>query len=421
MKKYSLGFVLAVFLMGSLCGCGKEQKDTYMEGTDYQYMYEDLERLFPNQAKGAKGYYMLNGKFIYYIDKEDNIVTPLCNKPNCLHNKETQEERYQSCNGYVDNNGTTGIGYCNGYIYYVICNWETDNQYQLYRVKEDGSVKEKIYQWDNSTIKQWIVHRNKFYYVEVTYTTQENGEVAEHYSVKELNLKNPVHGKEKVIYQPEENLVIQDIAWPAAYGNHFYFDVFAYRESKEDITDENYLEYLYMKTFEYDLSKKQIHEIEAPDNGFVQKVTFYQDKLLILPWNPEKQTGEQQSCYITELDGSNSKVFMEDTLEGENLFWDGAYLYVGNSGMISEENNIQQNYKVYNENLEQIDEIATPYAGTGDPAIGDRFGMFLVFSGENEDEWTIEYFDKATLGQYQGKAFSTNVIAQMEYQEFEKE
>lgn len=421
MKKIGKKIAIVTLLALSLCGCAEKQEDTYMEGTDYQYMYKDLENIFPRQAKGEEGYYLLNGKFIYYINKEENAVMPLCNKPNCLHNQETEESRYQSCNGYVENNGMIGIAYCDGYLYYVSCKFDEKNMYELYRVKEDGSVKELVHQWNDSTIKQWIVHRNKFYFVEVTYETQEDGEIGELYAVKELDLKKALNGKETVIYEPEENLVIEDIAWPSAYGNHLYFDVFAYTASDDVVTNDNYQDYLYMKTFEYNLTDKKFHEIESPEEGFVQNVTFYKDKLLVHPWNPEKEMEEQQTCYITDLDGSNSEVFMENALAGENFIWDGTYLYVGNRNMISEDNPVKQIYKVYNEQLEKIDEIAMAFENVGDPSIGDGLGMFLVFTDENAEQWTLEYFDKSTLGQYQGKAFSTNVIAEMEYQEYEKE
>ncbi len=43
----------------------------------------------------------LVGYYLYYVDKETMEYTPLCNKPNCLHQKETDPMKVTNCNAMV--------------------------------------------------------------------------------------------------------------------------------------------------------------------------------------------------------------------------------------------------------------------------------------------------------------------------------
>lgn len=413
---------LCFFILG-ITGCAPEEKlpDTYIAGSDHQYMYYDRQNYFSRQAEGEKGYYLLQGNYIYYIDKDSKNVIPLCSKADCLHNSESDEDKYSDCNAYVANNGMVQISYCNGYLYYINEDY-INEEFVLYRLKEDGSSREVLKRWKDCAIKQWIVHRDRLYYIEVDYSTGENGKTLEHYYIKSLSLKGNFQKIDsETIYTPDENLYVLDVSWPQAYGNHFYFQVLGYTTLDADsVTDENYQDYLYMKTFEYDLLDGSLHDIWAEEELYVQGVTFWQNRIIVFPGDQEMERGEQAVSYIADLDGSNRKVFSEEVLRGQLYLSDEEHLYLSNSILVLLGIENQQQYIVYNSDNEKIDTIGMPFQGAGDPEIGGTGGMFLAFGDENDtSKWYIEYFDKSTLGSYQGSALQTTRIADMTYNAFE--
>lgn len=408
----------AIGIMCIFTGCSKTDKlsDSYTEGMDYQYMYCDYYNFFPRQAEGEQGYYMLQGHYIYYVDKEENTVIPLCNKADCLHDKEENEDKYKQCNAYVENNGEVGIAYCDHYLYYICQESQeniTEQEYVLYRMKEDGSAKEVLKKWDDGTrIDQWIVHRNALYYVEVSYKTGEKS-TEQIFQIKSLPLKGIVK-KEQIIYEPEEELNTKYVGWLQAYGNHIYFQVLGYMADDDKVDNDNYADYLYMKTLEYDVTDGTMHDIVVGEGQYVQGVTFWQGKILVTPWSPEKKDGEIGGSYISNLDGSDMEIYIEDIRQGEKLYSDGNYLYVSNNLLVYGGEDEKQIYKVFDKDKNLVDTLGMPIKGSGEPPIGNKDLMLLIIDSDNREFWTMSYFDKSTIGKYQGQPFEVQSITQVE-------
>lgn len=115
MKKalISIILILTITLIG--CGCNdinNEYDENYNYITDCQLAKAALLQPFAkcNVTKCETGYYALASKILYYIEGSTMRTTPLCNKPNCMHNNE-------SCNAYVG--VVDDIFYSDGYIYYM--------------------------------------------------------------------------------------------------------------------------------------------------------------------------------------------------------------------------------------------------------------------------------------------------------------
>ena len=137
MKKI-LAFLCASILLVSLCAAcqSKELPDTYVEGSDYQYMQLESRRFFMMQSQGSKAFYLLHGNYIYFIDEGSDMILPLCNKADCLHDKETDPEKYSYCNACIlpENKlplGDAGISYCNGFLYCLDCGYAGPNRISL--------------------------------------------------------------------------------------------------------------------------------------------------------------------------------------------------------------------------------------------------------------------------------------------------
>ena len=103
MKQKIAAVFCAAILLAMLCtACqSKELPDTYVEGSDYQYMQLESKRFFMKQSQGSKGLYVLHGNYIYFLDESSDTILPLCNKADCLHDKETDPEKYSYCNACV--------------------------------------------------------------------------------------------------------------------------------------------------------------------------------------------------------------------------------------------------------------------------------------------------------------------------------
>ena len=89
--------------------------------------------------------------------------------------------------------------------------------------------------------------------------------------------------KENVVFTADADLEVVTLGKPTAYGHHLYFQIVAYIPAEEEITDDNFLEYLYYKTFEYNIVSGQISELLLPDmlsSEYVSGVVFWDDKLL---------------------------------------------------------------------------------------------------------------------------------------------
>ena len=168
--------VLIVFLcLSLLTGCDNRDKNTSAaEDQSYQYAFEDTG-VSPKFYKTAKGYYFTSGKFIYYLDGKTMKYTPVCNKPDCLHDQQTDFYESDQCNAYIrgqESPVTEGIGYYNGYIYYQESVGDSfDRHYVISRLAADGSSKDIIV--DDEDIKntpyRLIVHRGYLYYTKNKY------------------------------------------------------------------------------------------------------------------------------------------------------------------------------------------------------------------------------------------------------------
>ena len=276
MKSKLAGALLMLFIF-VLSGCSPREEqlpDTYVDGSDYQYMYTREASNFPNFQKGDNGYYLLWNDFIYFFDEEDELIVPLCSKPDCLHDKETAQEKRESCNAYASTFTSTGLAYCNGDLYYV----DTDNSSHfptLYQYMSDGSGRKKLYEWTEEGFMptQWIVHRDVLYYTLQSYYTDEE-EIDQFLAFYALPLTGKDRLKPEQIYFPEEEgMETIVLGNPVAYGNYVYF-LEAGNQKKGDEQVSSYI-----KTHVYNIQTGKISEIRVPgqkwNSGRIKSFFYY--------------------------------------------------------------------------------------------------------------------------------------------------
>ena len=92
MKKVILIIILILNIY--MIGCSKsyESSDDYIEGQDAQYMYmmTDRDRYI---TASEEGYYFVNGIYLYFCSYDTMKPIVLCNKAECLHDKELDETK----------------------------------------------------------------------------------------------------------------------------------------------------------------------------------------------------------------------------------------------------------------------------------------------------------------------------------------
>lgn len=253
-----------------LTACSSEGEefleDTYIEGQDYQYMFtaSDLGANFV--TRGDKGYYTCIHHFILYFDPETKTATPLCNRVDCLHDKEENERLREKCNVYVGftwDGPENQIVFYNGALY-MLNPLNEDNHDELIKFSIDGSGRTVVRKFEDGSISYWIIHRGYMYFISNFYniTDEEGGAVNYKNSLFRCSINN-TNKEIELIYEPEEGLSEAEALTPRAYGNHIYFFQSAF--TKEIKKGVNYREYLAWKTFQYDIRTKKISEIMVED------------------------------------------------------------------------------------------------------------------------------------------------------------
>ncbi len=410
MKKQYILIIFFLVAMLGMIGCGKtELGDFYVEGSDYQYMFEGSFIFYKGQARGSNGHFFTMGHYIYYLDDDTKTLVPLCNKVDCLHNKETDESRYEECNAHINNTtsaGEVGIAYCNGYLYFI--NKRLDWSQDLYRMKEDGSEKQSIYHWEDSRVEEWAIHRDVLYYVEHTYEAvddkQNNSGTIEHYAVKKLALTGMGNKQPDAIYEVEEGHTVYSLSKVKAYGNHVYFTLHGASVSDVDvITDENVYDYVYLKQIAYDINTGECKLLKLPEEKkgvSLSAVAFWKGKLILNQYNNNQEADGKANSYIADLDGSNVELFEKDKIQGESYISDGKYLYISNSIYVLMGKVEKEYYRIYDQDMNLLDTLELPFSV--DPEIGMEEGSYVFWLNDDETGVDLMFFDKSTIGTYHG-------------------
>lgn len=89
-------FILCVFLILNIftISCSDERNlgNEYIEGKDAQYMFMTTDRDRYITAN-EEGYYFVSGIYLYFCSYDTMEPIVLCNKAECLHDKELDETK----------------------------------------------------------------------------------------------------------------------------------------------------------------------------------------------------------------------------------------------------------------------------------------------------------------------------------------
>lgn len=180
MKKILLLFLTFTLVISVFSGCGKNSSkskkdesnkinysDTYVFGQDMQNNLFHQE--YNNICESKDSYYYLENGFVYIIDKKSHKCQPLCNKTNCLHDKETSDDKIEKCNAFFGSSMCDNIAYYMNNLYFINRRTIKDDEgehsvYDFYKSSLDGTAKEKLMTLKNDYLYTFTVHRGYIYY-----------------------------------------------------------------------------------------------------------------------------------------------------------------------------------------------------------------------------------------------------------------
>ena len=218
MKKFLACLLFAVLAIG-IAACQKGNfGDTYIEGQDQQYMYTDLFYSTQKMTESEEGYYFLHQNYLFFADRDTLAVSPFCDKPGCLHEKETETSKTWKCNAYYFTYNDDFIASWGDDLYIKV---ESDQMGRrlskggLMRISKDGMEKTLVCEFQELPGSSNALHRGKFYYA----SKEVNQKLSANYNIHEVDLQNG--GSDRVLYHGEkESGCIPQLL---CYGNHLYF------------------------------------------------------------------------------------------------------------------------------------------------------------------------------------------------------
>ena len=314
MKKLLL-VCLCIILLFSGCSEAKRYPtdDTFHFETDAQVssFSQSKRRVIAESPDGYYFAFTLNGsRFLFFADKETLQVVPVCNKPNCLHYDEPDEEKRYLCNAYLTSMiGKPSFFWNNGKLY-TLEYGTVSNELVVTDIALDGSSKKTLFSFMNEETDPNNVafHRGYFYAMVNTYDENMNSVMR----IWAYSLDHPEKKRVCLFELKAEKGVLMDLQ---AYGNHLYFSSLVDGVKKFHTID--------LRTGEC----KIICDI-AQVNDSAYHMTFFQDRLLfeISHEEPGKELYElKATLYTADLDGGNIQKWKDTDFCGFTS--DGQYVY----------------------------------------------------------------------------------------------
>lgn len=176
MKRFLL-FFISVSIILSFCSCAGSNNHI-PDVTDTQESCNGF--LFDERiCENADSYYLLRGEYIFVVDKKSHKCRPLCNKPDCIHDKYERSNLTNKCNAFAVTDYDE-IDYYDGHLYFTTTRDETDSDgnnityNMITRMNPDGSDREDIFTTSEMAFDSLRVHRG-YIYSHIEALNQENG------------------------------------------------------------------------------------------------------------------------------------------------------------------------------------------------------------------------------------------------------
>lgn len=221
MKKSILLAVLGIVCF-NLSACNNISSEKQVD-TEYYDCEVGFTGILGNKVYDSPdGYYFLMNNYLMFADKNLEQPVFVCNKAECLHNKETAENKV-NCDAFFGR--ANSVRYYNGKVYVLalsLANQNNDST-SIYSLDVDGSNRKVIYSSKND-IESMIIHQGQVYIYEKKYT-DESGNMVDSpvCTVSRFDLKKP--DESEVIFESTD-YPNADINYMKCYKDNLYFEIF---------------------------------------------------------------------------------------------------------------------------------------------------------------------------------------------------
>lgn len=309
--------VLAILFTGCAARPSYPSDDAYHIETDDQYSLH-VQGGFRTFAESEDGYFfgltLYGNHFLFYTDKETLQTLPVCNKPNCLHYEETDEERRKLCGAFfMGDRFYPTVLYNDGRLLIPIRVGTTGIRLESFST--DGAERKEILSIQGIPPSSAVsAHRGYLYYTRSEYT--EDMELCLFLLRRSLNSEN---AKEEVLFKVQAEETGDNIYDVFGYGNNVYFSVV------HDLIKKFY--HLDLITMGID----QIYNLDNKPEDACYNLIPFQDGLMCEithPWE-EQDVGDMTNVsatrYVGDLKGGNISRWQNTKM---NVFTaDDRYLY----------------------------------------------------------------------------------------------
>ena len=381
MKKWISICMIAILLCST--GCQKNSiKKSKGAGEEFILGQDDQPNFLSTSLAGVEtenGYFLLSW-ILEYFDWKTKEVVPVCNKSECTHTRKDTECSAFNCSMSDE------IMYYDNHIYYnnLECTKENALALNLYRMKLDGTEKEKLYdlyvlsnqeQSKVDLLGDMAVHRGYIYYVIQDYDESTKQKIS-----RICRRKLQKDAKAEVIHERKGNDT--SCAMGRGYGNGVYFVAYHNEENSETVVEELYKYDIQNETEEKLVSVQEENGLQSLYGYTVMDGDLYykeNDKVM----RKEQNTGKETEI----LDVTEWKT--EDTAGTWWLYSDREYLYLDNSE--------DKKLVVLDTAGKKVDEIIYGNSGTSTISYQGADDKCLFFSIE-EENMKVVYYDKKQLG-----------------------
>ena len=317
MRKLIAMLLLPILL---LAGCNssppeEDLGDTYHMGTDYQYNFTSA---YGHMCESEDSYYCLQSNgYLYMKDKKTGETAIMCNKPDCLHDKEEDYSRQMECNAYFPI--CNSISYSQGkmYVHSLVSGEKLGEDYcVIYELDTTGSTRKEIFR-SKQHLGTMIAHRGYLYMTFSDFFYLLESEYKDHPELNEgckcevvrIPLDNPSQEPEIIWKETERPCQINAMF---AYGNRVYMTVTSEKVPGFQV---------------YNIQNKSVHVPEISIYGFSIPVVGNHLVGATDGLPPDKKV------YQTDMDGNVEKEL--DLPSMGTMFCNGTYLVSDNDMGIS--------------------------------------------------------------------------------------